>query len=136
MPSTNHQKHQAGRHLAVAHAMLHGYSAEIVGPHRYVEVNGLSAVVMLAGMGTWQIADVTDFISSGQERYLLVDVTDATTALYLVPGDELRKGVRERHESFLERVGGTRPRNPQSRHAAIEPAHVAQWRDRWSLFEH
>ncbi|WP_155371602.1 hypothetical protein [Catellatospora vulcania] len=135
MAPTNHQKHQAGRHLAVGHALLRGYSAEIVGPHRYVKVNDLPAVVMLAGMGAWQIADVDDFTSSHQERYILVDVTDETVELYLVPGDELRKGVRERHESFLVRVGGTRPRNPESRHAAIEPAHVAQWRDQWSLFD-
>lgn len=87
MTPTNHQKHQAGRHLSVAHAVLRGYSAEIVGPHRYVEVNGLSAVVMLAGMGAWQIADVTDFIGSGQERYILVDIIDATTALRNVSRD-------------------------------------------------
>jgi hypothetical protein len=132
--ATNHQKHEAGRHLAVAHALLHGYPADLVGPHRYVEINGRSAVVLLAGKGAWQIADVDDFTSANQPLYVLVDVTDGTAAIYIVPGDELRTDVRTRHDAFLARVQGQRPRNPDSKHTTIEPAHVRDWRDRWSLF--
>jgi hypothetical protein len=131
---TNHQKHEAGRHLAVAYALLHGYPAKLVGPHRYVEINGLPAVVMLAGMGAWQIADVEDFITSSQPRYVLVDVTNGGLTLYIVPGDELRRSVRRRHQEFLARVGGERPRNPASKHAAIEPDHIKEWEGCWSLF--
>lgn len=32
MAPSNHQKHQAGRHLAVAGALLQGYSASLEGP--------------------------------------------------------------------------------------------------------
>jgi len=52
----------------------------------------------------------------------------------MVSGDELRRGVRERNAAFMRRVG-TRPRNPQSRHTKIEPADVAEWKDRWALFD-
>ena len=85
MAATNHQKHEAGRHLAVAHALLRGYPAKLVGPHRYVEINGRSAVVMLAGKGAWQIADLEDFTASNQERYILVDVTDDAAVFYIMP---------------------------------------------------
>jgi hypothetical protein len=90
---------------------------------------------MLAGMGAWQIADVDDFIASEQARYILVDVTDTTTAIYVVPGGRLREDVRNRHAAFMASVGGTRPRNPASKHSKIEPADVERWRDQWSLFE-
>ena len=135
MTATNRQKHDAGRHLAVAHALLHGYPAKLIGPHRYVVINGLKSVVMVAGMGAWQIADVDDFTHSSQPRYVLVDITGGGARLYVVPGDVLREGVRVRHAEFLERVGGERPRDPAGRHSTIEPAHVAEWEDRWSLFD-
>jgi hypothetical protein len=133
--ASNQQKHQAGRHLAVAHALLQGLPAKLVGPQTHVEINGPSGVVMLAAMGAWQIADIAEFLASDQERYVLVDVTNGPAALYLVPGNDLRHGVRERHTAFLARVGGTRPRNPDSGHTKIEPADVNPWRNQWSLFK-
>ncbi|MFI6226165.1 hypothetical protein ACIBCR_02460 [Micromonospora echinospora] len=69
------------------------------------------------------------------EFYVLVDVTAGRRDFYVVPGDELRSGVRQRHEEFMASVSGVRPRNPDSRHTAIEPANVERWRDRWSLFD-
>ena len=135
MAATNHQKHEAGRHLVVAHALLRGHAAKLDGPQRYVQINGHRAVVMLAGMGAWQIADVEDFTSSLQPLYVLVNVTDGAPAFYVVPGEELRRGVSARHDAFLARVGGERPRNPTSKHTVIEPAHVREWQDHWSLFD-
>jgi hypothetical protein len=52
-----------------------------------------------------------------------------------VPGDELRAGVRARHDEFMASVGGLRPRNPDSRHTAIYPANAEAWRNRWSLLD-
>jgi hypothetical protein len=135
MAPTNPQKHQAGRHLTVAYALLRGYAAKLVGPQTYVEINGRQAAVMLASMGAWQIADVEHFTNTEHALFVLVDVTNAAAELYVVPGGDLRRGVRERHDAFVASFGGTRPRNPASRHAAIEPSHVAEWRDRWSLFD-
>ena len=62
------------------------------------------------------------------------DVTGPIAEFYLVPGPDLRDGVQERHESFLVEQGGTRPRSPDSKHAAIAPADVARWKDNWGIF--
>jgi hypothetical protein len=32
----------------------------------------------------------------------------------------------------MERVGGQRPRNPDSKHSRIDPDDVKEWKDRWS----
>jgi hypothetical protein len=119
----------------VSRALLRGYRAELAGPQRYVEINGLPAVVMLAGMGAWQIADVEEFTASEQQRYILVDVTGGAARFYTVPGDELRAGIRRRHTKFFARAGGTRPLSPASKHAAVEPVHVQEWEDHWALFD-
>ncbi|WP_205779539.1 hypothetical protein, partial [Micromonospora aurantiaca] len=66
--------------------------------------------------------------------YVLVNVTDRPRDFYVVPGDDLRSGMDERHQEFMSRVGGVRPRNPDSRHTAIYPAQVETWRNQWSLF--
>lgn len=135
MALSNHQKHQAGRHLAVAEALLHGYSASLHGAQTFVTVNGREAAVQVAAQGAWMIADINKMTAMSSDLYVLVDVTDGRRDFYVVPGDDLRAGVRERHEEFMASVGGVRPRNPNSRHTAIRPAHVQAWRNRWSLFD-
>ena len=135
MAPSNHQKHQAGRHLAVAEALLQGFTASLQGPQTFVEVNGRRAAVQVAAQGAWMIADVYKATAASIDSYILVDVTDGRRDFYVVPGDDLRSGIDERHQEFISRVGGVRPRNPDSRHTAIYPAQVEAWRNRWSLFE-
>ena len=133
--TSNNQKHQAGRHFAVAEALLRGYPASMQGAQTYIQVNGHTAAVQVAGQGVWMIADVEKFANMTTETYVLVDVTGGKRDFYVVPGEELRHGVRQRHQEFMDKHGGTRPRNPDSKHAAVEPIHVETWRDRWSLFD-
>ncbi|MBQ1059834.1 hypothetical protein AB0F90_06655 [Micromonospora chalcea] len=135
MAPSNHQKHQAGRHLAVAEALLQGYSASLEGPQTFVKINGRRAAVQVAAQGAWMIADVYKATAASIDFYVLVDVTDGRRNFYVVPGDDLRSGIDERHQEFMSRVGGVRPRNPDSRHTAIYPAQVEAWRNRWSLFD-
>ncbi|NBE79599.1 hypothetical protein [Micromonospora rubida] len=80
------------------------------------------------------IADIDQMTAASIDLYVLVDVTDGRRDFYVVPGDELRSGVRERHDEIMASVGGIRPRYPSSRHTAIHPANVEAWRNRWSLF--
>jgi hypothetical protein len=135
MAPSNNQKHQAGRDLAVAEALLRGYSVTIQGPQTFIQVNGRTATVMVAAQGAWMVADIDKFIAASTETYVLVNLTGDRRDCYVVPGDELRRGVAERHREFMKRVGGTRPRNPDSRQTAIEPLHVEAWQSRWSLFD-
>jgi hypothetical protein len=124
MTPTHPQTHDAGRHLAVAEALMHGYKATLVGRSSFIEVNGHKAQVQAAAKGSWQIADVDKYIAATIERVVLVDLTDGLREFYICPGDALRSDVRRRHEQFLTSKGGTRPRNPDSRHSAIYPEHV------------
>jgi hypothetical protein len=135
MVPSHQQKHQAGRHLAVAQALLHGHDAKLVGPTTYIEVNGRQVQVQVAAQGAWQIADVDRYVEGTIGTVILVDVSGAAPEYYIVPGDDLRALVRTRHEEFMARVGGRRPQNPESKHSRIDPADVQEWKDRWSLFE-
>lgn len=135
MAPGNHQKHQAGRHFAVAEALLHGYSASLHGARTFVEINGKRAAVQLAAQGAWMIADIEKMTAMSADFYILVDVTGGRRDFYVVPGDDLRAGVRQRHDEFMASVGGVRPRNPKSGHTAIYPANVETWRSQWPLFD-
>jgi hypothetical protein len=135
MGPNNHQKHQAGRHLAVAEALLHGYAASIQGAQTHILVNGQTAAVMVATKGAWMIEHVDKFTNSTTETYVLVDLTRGRRDFYVVPGGVLRREVAERHQAFLDRVGGVRPRNPKSKHSAVEPQHVVRWAADWSRFD-
>ncbi|MCZ7422951.1 hypothetical protein O7605_25950 [Verrucosispora sp. WMMA2121] len=135
MAPNNHQKHQAGRHLVVAEALLQGYSAGLHGAQTFVKINDRTAAVQVAAQGGWMIADIDKMTAMSVDLYVLVDVTDGRRDFYVVPGNDLRAGVRARHEGFMASVGGVRPRNPDSRHTAIYPSNVETWRNRWSLFD-
>jgi hypothetical protein len=134
MAPTHPQTHDAGRHLAVAEGLLLGYKSILIGPYSYIEVNGHKAQVQVAGQGAWQIENVDKYTSASIETIVLVDVTDGLREFYVCPGDSLRDDVRKRHEAFVSSKGGTRPRNPDSKHAAVYPEQVQQWRNNWSRF--
>lgn len=132
MEPTHNQTHDAGRHLAVAEALIRGYKAYLVGRSSYIEVNGHKAQVQAAAKGAWQIQDVDKYTSATIAHVVLVDITGDRRDIYICPGDTLRSEVRKRHDDFLSRNDGVRPRNPESRHATIYPDHVQKWRENWS----
>jgi hypothetical protein len=129
---TNQQKHDAGRHLAVAEALLRGYKAAIVGPRSYIEVNGYKARVQVAAMGDWVITDVEDYTSGDIDHVVLVNVTDGLREFFICPGDTLRSELRQRYDEVHQ---GARPLNPDSKQATIFPEHVLKWRDGWNRFD-
>jgi hypothetical protein len=135
MTATHHQKHQAGRHLIVAQALLMGSDAQIVGRSTFVEINGHRAEVRVATTGTWQIANVDRFLSATTPRVVFVDLSGTVPDFFILDGDGARATVKRHHEEFLTRVGGVRPRNPHSKHAALKRDHVQHGLDRWSLFD-
>lgn len=130
---THAQTHQAGRHLAVAEALLRGLPARLKGAQTYVEVGAHTAQVMVAAKGAWMIADIDKFTALTCDRVILVHITADNHDFYVADGDTLRAEVQARHKQFLEQVGGVRPRNPDSRNTVIKPEDVVAWRDQWQL---
>jgi len=80
--------------------------------------------VQVAAKGAWQIDDVDRYTAATFEHIILVDVTNGRREFYVCPGDKLRADVRTRLDGFVASKGGTRPRNPQSKHSAIYPEQV------------
>ncbi|MFJ1789603.1 hypothetical protein ACIOML_35505 [Streptomyces anulatus] len=130
---TNAQKHQGGRHLVLAEALLRGIPSQLHGAATYVDVGPYLVQVMVATQGAWMIADIDTATSLTCERVILIDVTNGRRDFYVAEGAAFRAGVRARHEAFLQKQGGTRPRNPDSKHTAVRPGDVAEWRERWDL---
>jgi hypothetical protein len=136
MAPTHHQKHQAGRHLAVGRALLHGYDAELAGQRSTVTVNGRLAQVQVAAQGDWQISDVEKYLDATVAYVVLVDVRDPSApGFFMAPGEVARELVRRRRDEFMAAHGDRRPRNPDSKHAKIDPHDVQSWKDRWDLFQ-
>jgi hypothetical protein len=75
MAPSNNQKHQPGRHLAVAETLLRGYAASMQGAQTFIQVNGRTAAVMVAGQGAWMIADVDRLTAASTETYVLANLT-------------------------------------------------------------
>ncbi|RAO63873.1 hypothetical protein PSN01_00092 [Micromonospora saelicesensis] len=75
MAPSNHQKHQAGRHPAVAEALLHNHSASLRGPQTFVMINGRTATVEVAAQDGWMVAVIDRMTGMPVDLYVLVDVT-------------------------------------------------------------
>ena len=136
MPATNQQKHEAGRHLVVAEALLRGYDAQTVGRSGLVEINGHQAEVKVTTTGRWQIGDIYKFADATIQRVVFVDVTETGPQFYIMDGDEARETLKRNFDQWKNsRPGGERPRTPDSTHSLVPTEQIASWRDRWSLFE-
>jgi hypothetical protein len=135
MPATRQQKHEAGRHLVVGEALLRGYDAHTIGPTRPVEVNGHRAAVHVKTKGSWQLGDIDKFVGATTERIVFVELTETGPEFFILDGDDARAIVKRDQEQWLKRVGGVRPKTPDSKHAAVNSEHVEPWRNRWSLFD-
>ena len=131
MARTHKQTHDAGRHYAVAEALMRGYKAGLVGSSSFIQVNDHKARVQVAAKGAWMIENIDHFAADTVEFNILVNVTHSPPEFYICPGDKFRADARKRHEAYLASKGGVRPRNPNSKHSAISPEQVAKWRDGW-----
>jgi hypothetical protein len=135
MPATRQQKHEAGRHIVVAEALLRGYNAQTIGPSRLVEINGHQAGVYVKTMGSWQISNLDKFLEATTERVVWVELTETRPEFFIMDGDEARAVFSRGQQDWLKRVGGVRPRTPDSTHAGVRSDQVETWRNRWSLFD-
>jgi hypothetical protein len=134
MPPTHLQKHQAGRYLVAAEALLRGYDAHPVGPTSLVEVNGRHAEVHVATNGRWQISDIDKFLAGTTEYVIFVDLGETAPEYFILEGARARSVIGRSHQKWLDSKGGTRPRTPKSKHSLVPRDLVEEWEGRWAVF--
>lgn len=115
--------------------ILRGYDARTIGPSRLVEVNGHRPAVHVKTKGSWQLGDIDKFVEATTERVVFVELTETGPGFFILDGDDARAIVKRGHEHWLKRVGGLRPKTPDSKHAAVNSERVEPWRNRWSQFD-
>jgi len=106
VPATNQQKHEAGRHLVVAEALLRGYDAQTVWRSGLVEINGHQAEVKMTTTGRWQIGDIYKFAEATIQRIVFVDVTETGPDFYIMDGDEARRNSQAELRPMEEQPPG------------------------------
>jgi len=52
---------------------------------------------------------------------------------FILRWESLGDIIIEHHQTYLERHGNIRSRNPQSKHVAVRPSQIAQYADNWEL---
>jgi hypothetical protein len=65
--------------------------------------------------------------------WIFVDLGDSETAprYWIVPDWWMRNDIYETHNAYLARHGGTRARNPNSHHHAIDEKRLTAWQGKW-----
>lgn len=58
---------------------------------------------------------------------------DASPRYWIVPDWWIRNDIYEAHKAYLDSHGGTRARNPDSTHHAINERRLETWQDRWDV---
>jgi hypothetical protein len=58
---------------------------------------------------------------------------DSSPQYWVVPDWWIRNDIYQAHQSYLDRHGGQRARNPNSTHHAIDEQRLAEWRNRWEI---
>jgi hypothetical protein len=131
----NHQVHDFARFQAAAAALVNGCGAvEVTGRQTRLTVDGKTAQVNSRRQpgSPWQFnADrpvVDDAVA-----VIFVDLTGNAPDFYIAPGQWVRDDVKQHHAAWLESKGGTRPRNPDSPHTAVELGRIQQWHQRWDV---
>ena len=72
------------------------------------------------------------------EFWAFVDIgkdPDARPSFYVVPAWWMENSIHVEHQAYLARHGGTRARNPDSKHHAVAANRLEQWRERWDILE-
>jgi hypothetical protein len=90
--------------------------------------------------GAWQTS-----IKRGRRRkvdpdesgfWVFVDIgkdPDARPDFFIAPRWWIENSIYKRHRAYLARHGGQRARTPASKHHAIPPNVVEEWRERWDV---
>jgi hypothetical protein len=96
-------------------------------------------VVTKRGKTNWHssIVGCQPMAPKGDEDHfwVFVELGDVQTSprYWIVPDWWIRNDIYRAHQAYLERHGGTRPRNPTSTHHSIDERRLEQWEDRWDI---
>jgi hypothetical protein len=69
------------------------------------------------------------------EFWVFVDLGDLDTVprYWVVPDWWIRNDIYKTHKAYLDRHGGKRARNPESKHHAIDERRLKDWPARWDI---
>jgi hypothetical protein len=89
--------------------------------------------------GAWQttLREWTSRVPEVAETrfWVFVDLhgSEAQPDYFIVPEKWIQDDIQRAHGEYLKRHGGQRARTPTSKHHAIRPSRIEEWRDRWDL---
>lgn len=144
-PSAAQNTARRGRDAAKARLQDHGWAV------REVIVEGRAEVLLARDgerrrvrvsakrRGTWQTStrygqEIAPPEMAGR-LWIFVDLGGPQSEYYVVPESWMVEDIHAVHAAYLANHGGRRARSPKSTHHAIDVDRIAQWKDRWDLFD-
>jgi hypothetical protein len=129
-----HQVHQVARFYAAAMATIQGHRVEMVGPRTRLSVDDHIVQVLSRRQpgSPWQTKADQPTVEDA-EAVIFVDLSGETPDFYVAPASWVREDVRAHHAAWLDQVGGSRPRTPESDHTAIPVERIQRWHRRWDV---
>lgn len=129
-----YQVHDVARFYAAAAAATQGHKVQIVGARGRLSIDDhtVHVVSRRRSKGDWQTRSHKRALHDA-EVVIFVDLAGETPDFYVAPASWVREHVRAHHNAWLASVGGQRPRNPESNHAAISLDRIQQWHRRWDV---
>jgi len=69
--------------------------------------------------------------------WIFVDLEDSSKppSYFIVPDWWMRNNIYKEHKAYISKHGGSRARNPKSKHHAIPIKRIKQWQDRWDILK-
>ena len=131
----NRQVHDFARFQAAAAALVKGCArVEVVGPQTRLLVDGRTVQVNSRRRpgSPWQFNAHRPVIDDAV-AVIFVDLTGEVPDFYLAPAQWVHNDVTQHYQAWLNSKGGSRPRNPDSDHAAVEIDRIRQWHQRWDI---
>lgn len=144
-----HQVGRVGEHYVAAEVHRRGaYAVTFSGNMPDVDIlasdvertRTVSIQVKTKTAGTWHTS-----IRRGRSReekqdetefWIFVDIgrdPESRPTFFVVPAWWMENSIYQEHQAYLDRHGGERAHNPESKHHAVPASRLAQWRERWDL---
>lgn len=146
----NQQTGQAGEHFVAAEMNRRGaYAVTFAGNMPKIDIlasnhdrtREVSIQVKTRRAGTWHasIDDGRKCKTTSKEKHfwVFVDIenVNAPPTYYVVPLWWIQNNIYETHDTYLKKHGGSRAKNPNSKHHGIDPKRIVQWKERWNILK-